>query len=245
VARAEPESTAVLEVTDLNVGYGNVPVLWKICLRVLPAELVALVGSNGAGKTTLLRALSGLIKTMGGNVSFAGRDITTIAPDLRVGMGLSQVPEGRLLFAGMTVQDNLIQGAFLIREKQVVRQNLERMLEYFPELKLKLKQLAGTLSGGEQQMCAIGRALMIRPKLLLIDEMSLGLAPVIVDRLAKIITRVNQEFRLAVLRVEQDVQMALESCHRGYVIENGRIVLEGDGLRLLADPRIRQAYLGL
>jgi branched-chain amino acid transport system ATP-binding protein len=119
------------------------------------------------------------------------------------------------------------------------------MLEYFPELKPKLKQLAGTLSGGEQQMCAIGRALMIRPKLLLIDEMSLGLAPVIVDRLAKIITRVNQEFRLAVLRVEQDVQMALESCHRGYVIENGRIVLEGDGQRLLADPRIRQAYLGL
>ena len=235
----------MLEVTDLNVGYGNVPVLWKISLRVLPAELVALVGSNGAGKTTLLRALSGLIKTMGGDVRFCGKDITTIAPDLRVGMGLGQVPEGRLLFAGMTVQDNLIQGAFLIREKQVVRQNLERMLEYFPELKLKLKQLAGTPSGGEQQMCAIGRALMIRPKLLLIDEMSLGLAPVIVDRLAKIIARVNQEFRLAVLRVEQDVQMALESCHRGYVIENGRIVLEGDGQNLLADPRIRQAYLGL
>jgi branched-chain amino acid transport system ATP-binding protein len=235
----------LLEVTDLDVGYGNVPVLWKISLRVLPAELVALVGSNGAGKTTLLRALSGLIKTMGGNVRFAGRDITPIAPDLRVGMGLSQVPEGRLLFAGMTVQDNLIQGAFLIREKQMVRQNLERMVEYFPELKPKLKQLAGTLSGGEQQMCAIGRALMIRPKLLLIDEMSLGLAPVIVDRLAKIITRVNQEFQLAVLWVEQDVQMALESCHRGYVIENGRIVLEGDGRQLLADPRIRQAYLGL
>jgi len=245
VARTEPESTPLLEVTDLDVGYGNVPVLWKIFLRVLPAELVALVGSNGAGKTTLLRALSGLIKTMGGNVRFAGRDITPIAPDLRVGMGLSQVPEGRLLFAGMTVQDNLIQGAFLIREKQVVRQNLGRMVEYFPELKPKLKQLAGTLSGGEQQMCAIGRALMISPKLLLIDEMSLGLAPVIVDRLAKIITRVNQEFRLAVLWVEQDVQMALESCHRGYVIENGRIVLEGDGRRLSGDPRVRQAYLGL
>ena len=229
----------------MNVGYGRVPVLWDICLHVLPGELVALVGSNGAGKTTLLRALSGLIKAMRGTIRFAGTDITPVSPDRRVGMGLSQVPEGRLLFAGMTVQDNLIQGAFLIDERRLVGENLERMLEYFPELKLKLRQLAGTLSGGEQQMCAIGRALMIQPKLLLIDEMSLGLAPVIVDRLGKIITRINQDFNLTILRVEQDVQMALESCHRGYVIENGRIVMEGDGQSLLASAQIRQAYLGL
>jgi branched-chain amino acid transport system ATP-binding protein len=238
----------LLKIEKLNVHYGFVRALKDISLDVEAGSIICIIGANGAGKSTLLKSISGIIRPFSGRIVFLENDLSGARPAHIVRIGISQVPEGRQIFFHHTVLENLELGAYLRmrrRNRDEVGKDLARIYQLFPVLAERKEQLAGTLSGGEQQMCAIGRALMIRPMLLLIDEMSLGLAPVIVDRLAKIITRVNQEFRLAVLRVEQDVQMALESCHRGYVIENGRIVLEGDGQRLLADPRIRQAYLGL
>jgi branched-chain amino acid transport system ATP-binding protein len=234
----------LLEVRDLCSGYGEVQVLWDISLEVRQGEVVALIGANGAGKTTLLYTLSQLVKPRSGSVFFAGRDLTRARPEEVVAAGIVHVPQGRRLFAGLTVKENLLQGVYLRRDREAIEEDLEWVFDLLPRLRERAGQLAGRLSGGEQQMCAIGRGLMSRPRLLLIDELSLGLAPLVVDNLLDLISQINQK-GTTVLLVEQDVQVALEHAHRGYVLETGRIVQARPAAELLEDPRIRQAYLGL
>ncbi len=236
---------ALLRVEKLNVAYGDVQVLWDVDLTVEAGDLTAIVGSNGVGKTTLLNSISGLLFPRTGQIYFDGASITRIPSYDRVRLGIAQAPEGRKLFAGMTVRENLLAGAYTITEFRRVNETLGWVLDYFPELRRRTSQLAGTMSGGEQQMCAIGRSLMSRPRLLLVDEMSLGLAPVIVDRLIEILGRINREEGMSILLVEQDVQVALELARKGYVIEAGRIALQGPSAELLADNRVKEAYLGL
>jgi branched-chain amino acid transport system ATP-binding protein len=230
----------MLEVTDLAAGYGRVQVLWDVDLEVGEGEVVALVGSNGAGKTTLLRAVSGMITPTGGEVRLAGDSLVGRAPEEAVRAGLAHVPEGRRLFAGLTVRENLRVGAYVHGE----RADIDRAVGLFPRLGERLDQVAGSLSGGEQQMCAIARGLMANPKLIMIDELSLGLAPKLVEQILERLTSVT-EAGTAVLLVEQDVDAALEAAARGYVLENGRIVASGESSALLEDPRIREAYLGV
>jgi branched-chain amino acid transport system ATP-binding protein len=239
-----PVRDTLLEVKDLSSGYGEVQILRDVSLEVKTKEIVALIGANGAGKTTLLWTISRLLRPMSGSVRLAGRDLTAARPEEVVGAGVVQVPQGRRLFAGLTVKENLLQGVYLRRDAERIEQDLERVFTLLPRLKERAGQLAGRLSGGEQQMCAIGRSLMSRPRLLLIDELSLGLAPLVVDHLLDLVTQINQE-GTTVLLVEQDVQVALEHAHRGYVLETGRIVQAASAAELLDDPRIRQAYLGL
>lgn len=229
----------------LDAGYGDVQILWGVSLAVASGEAVALIGSNGAGKTTLLRALSGTVPTRGGRVLFKGQDITGLSPDRRVALGLAHVPEGRQVFNGMTVRENLMMGAYTRRDGRAeVQADLERVLGLFPVLAERRDQLAGTLSGGEQQMVAIGRGLMGRPELLFIDELSLGLAPVVVERLVEAVREVHRA-GTTILLVEQDVQTALEMAARGYVIANGRVAMQGASADLLRSPEIREAYLGI
>jgi branched-chain amino acid transport system ATP-binding protein len=230
----------MLEVTGLAAGYGRVQVLWDVDLEVGEGEVVALVGSNGAGKTTLLRAVSGMITPTGGEVRLAGDSLVGRAPEEAVRAGLAHVPEGRRLFAGLTVRENLRVGAYVHGE----RADIDRAVGLFPRLGERLDQVAGSLSGGEQQMCAIARGLMANPKLIMIDELSLGLAPNLVEQILERLTSVT-EAGTAVLLVEQDVDAALEAAARGYVLENGRIVASGESSALLEDPRIREAYLGV
>ncbi len=234
----------LLEVRDLCAGYGQVQVLWDVSLDVRPGEIVALVGANGAGKTTLLNTISRLVKPRSGSITFTDRDLTRARPEEVVAAGIVQVPQGRRLFAGLSVRENLLQGGYLRRDRDGVGQDLEFVFRLLPRLEERAHQMAGRLSGGEQQMCAIGRALMSRPRLLLIDELSLGLAPLVVDHLLDLIARINEQ-GTAVLLVEQDVQVALEHAHRGYVLETGRMVQSSPAADLLGDPRIRRAYLGL
>ena len=219
------------------------PVLFDVDLELARGELVALIGANGAGKSTLLGALSGLVRIFRGSVRFADRPVTELRPEMIVANRLVHVPQGRRLFGTMTVERNLILGAYRRRDREV-RDDIERILQYFPLLRDKLDQDAGTLSGGEQQMVAIGRGLMGRPKLLMIDEPSLGLAPKIVDRVMEIVKTINQD-GTAVLLVEQDVVLALEIADRGYVLENGRIAMSGPAAELRRDPAVRKAYLGV
>ena len=235
---------ALLEVRDLSSGYGQVQILWDISLEVRQGEIVALIGANGAGKTTLLYTLSQLVKPRAGTIRFAGRDLTRARPEEVVAAGIVHVPQGRRLFPGLTVRENLLQGTYLRRDSARVEEDIEWVFGLLPRLKERASQLAGRLSGGEQQMCAIGRGLMSRPNLLLIDELSLGLAPLVVDHLLDLISQINMA-GTTVLLVEQDVQVALEHAHRGYVLETGRIVQSSPAAQLLQDPRIRQAYLGL
>ena len=244
--KAPPVATTetLLAVNGLSSGYGEVQILRDVTLEVREKEIVALIGANGAGKTTLLWTISRLLEPMAGSVRFAGIDITAARPDEVVGAGVVHVPQGRRLFAGLTVKENLMQGVYLRRDPVKIASDLERVYSLLPRLAERANQLAGRLSGGEQQMCAIGRGLMSRPRLLIIDELSLGLAPLVVDSLLALITQINQE-GTTVLLVEQDVQVALEHAHRGYVLETGRIVQTGPAAELLDDPRIRQAYLGL
>ena len=230
----------MLEVTGLAAGYGRVQVLWDVDLDVGEGEVVALVGSNGAGKTTLLRAVSGMITPTGGEVRLGGVSLVGRAPEEAVRAGLAHVPEGRRLFAGLTVRENLRVGAYVHGEHE----DIDRAVELFPRLGERLDQVAGSLSGGEQQMCAIARGLMANPKLIMIDELSLGLAPNLVEQILERLTSVT-EAGTAVLLVEQDVDAALEAAARGYVLENGRIVASGESSALLEDPRIREAYLGV
>jgi branched-chain amino acid transport system ATP-binding protein len=230
----------MLEVTGLAAGYGRVQVLWDVDLEVGEGEVVALVGSNGAGKTTLLRAISGMITPTDGEVRLAGDSLVGRAPEEAVRAGISHVPEGRRLFAGLTVRENLRVGAYVHGEHA----DIDRAIELFPRLGERLDQVAGSLSGGEQQMCAIARGLMANPKLIMIDELSLGLAPNLVEQMLERLTSVT-EAGTAVLLVEQDVDAALEAAARGYVLENGRIVASGESSALLEDPRIREAYLGV
>ena len=234
----------LLEVSNLSSGYGEVQVLWDVSLEVRPGEVVALIGANGAGKTTLLWTVSKLIRPWSGSIHFDGKNLTHASSDQMVSAGMVHVPQGRRLFPGLSVRDNLLQGAYLRQDKREIQSTLDWVLEILPRLKERLYQAAGFLSGGEQQMCAIGRGLMSKPRLLAIDELSLGLAPLVVDNLLRLIIDINKQ-GVTVLLVEQDVEVALEQAHRGYVLETGRVVQASKAKELLEDPRIRQAYLGL
>ncbi|XXV17465.1 ABC transporter ATP-binding protein [Sorangium sp. So ce1182] len=231
-------------MTDLATGYGEVQILWGVTLRLEPGKLTALVGSNGAGKTTLLRAVTGLLPARGGSVVFAGRDVTRLPAHARAGEGLVLVPEGRQLFADMTVHENLELGAFSRRAQPGLRRNLERVFEMFPRLADRRGQKAGTLSGGEQQMVAVARGLMADPKVLMLDELSLGLAPRLVLDLFESLRRLKAE-GLTMLLVEQNVAMAMAVSDYAYVLAEGRIHLEGEARELAKKEEVRRAYLGV
>src|SRR5216683_2401850 len=233
----------LLQVRGLSAGYDAGPVLFGIDLEVGPSELIALVGANGAGKSTLLGVLSGLVRATSGTIALAGEDVTNARPEVLVRKGVAHVPQGRRLFGTMSVEKNLLLGAYLRRDREV-GDDLVRVLDHFSGLKDKLSREAGTLSGGEQQMVAIGRGMMARPKLLMIDELSLGLAPKIVDRLIEAIRDINRE-GMALLLVEQDVLVAVDAANRAYVLENGRVALSGPAADVRDDPGVRKAYLGL
>jgi branched-chain amino acid transport system ATP-binding protein len=237
------ESAVLLEVRDLTAGFGAGPVLFGVDLDFRAGELLALIGANGAGKSTLLGVLSGLVPPSSGSVVFAGRDLTGARPEQVVKAGIAHVPQGRRLFGSMTVDQNLRLGAYLRRDREV-RQDVDRVVQYFPALGDKLHRVAGTLSGGEQQMVAIGRGMMARPRLLMIDEPSLGLAPKVVESVIEVCKAINRD-GVSVLLVEQDVLVALEAADRGYVLENGRIALSGLASELQDNPAIRKAYLGV
>lgn len=234
---------ALLEVSRLNAGYGGMPVLRDIGIVVRAAEIVAMVGSNGAGKTTMLRAISRLIDARG-EIRFGGRDLGRATADEVFSLGLVQVPEGRQLFDRMSVEENLLMGAYLRgSDPKSVAHDLERVYAIFPKLKERRRQAAGTMSGGEQQMCAVGRGLMSAPRLLMIDELSLGLSPLLVEQLVEALIALNRE-GLTILVVEQDVVAALEVSRTAYVMDTGRVTQHGESAALLADPAVRRAYLG-
>jgi branched-chain amino acid transport system ATP-binding protein len=232
----------MLEIHELGAGYGRVQVLWAVSLTVGEGEIVSLVGSNGAGKTTLLRAASGLLSPVEGKITFKGREIGGLPPEQIVRRGIAHVPEGRRLFAGLTVEENLRIGAYARDGGE--GEDLERVASLFPRLAERMNQVAGSLSGGEQQMCAIARGLMSGPELLMVDELSLGLAPNLVDQLLERLTEIR-DAGTSILLVEQDVEAALRIAARSYVIETGQIVASGSGDELLADDRVREAYLGV
>lgn len=234
----------MLKIEHLNAGYGDLQVLWDIQLEIQAGEVVALIGSNGAGKSTLLWVLSGLLKPMSGAIWFEGENLAGLPPDRIVALGLTQVPQGRRLFAGLTVKENLLQGAYTRSDKAGLADDLEFVLTLFPRMKERLKQAAGSLSGGEQQMCAVGRGLMARPKMLLVDEVSLGLAPIVVESIYEAIRKVRAR-GTTVLIVEQDVQVALEQADRGYVLDVGHLIMSGAASELLTSPKIKEAYLGI
>jgi branched-chain amino acid transport system ATP-binding protein len=234
----------VLELTDVHVRYGNIRALQGVSLRVESGELVALIGSNGAGKSTTLRTISGLLRPAQGTITFEGADITTAATDRIVARGISHCPEGRRIFGSLTVLENLRLGAVSRSDSTAVAADLEMVFELFPLLKERLGQAGGTLSGGEQQMLAIGRALMSRPRLLLLDEPSLGLAPLMVERIFATIAELRRQGR-TILLVEQNVHQALDVADRAYVLETGRIMLDGPASVLRHDPKVEQSYLGV
>jgi branched-chain amino acid transport system ATP-binding protein len=234
----------MLKIEQLNAGYGDIQVLWNVNLEIQTGEVVALIGSNGAGKSTLLWTLSGLLKPKSGSIYFEGEDIAAAGPDRIVALGLTQVPQGRRLFAGLTVKENLLQGAYSRSDKAGIAEDLDFVLALFPRMQERFNQAAGSLSGGEQQMCAVGRGLMARPKLLMVDEVSLGLAPIVVEAIYEAIGKVRAR-GMTVLIVEQDVQIALEQADRGYVLDVGHLIMSGAASDLLANPKIREAYLGI
>ncbi|GAA2668144.1 ABC transporter ATP-binding protein [Actinoplanes palleronii] len=234
----------LLELKDLTLLYGRIQALHGISLTVGEGEIVALIGANGAGKSTTMRAISGLRAVAQGSILFDGEDITKLRADLRVVRGVSQSPEGRGVFPGMSVRENLEMGAYTRRNRAEIDEDLDRVFTLFPRLKEREKQAGGTMSGGEQQMLAVGRALMSRPKLLLLDEPSMGLAPMLIQQIFDIIVEINQQ-GTTVLLVEQNAQQALSRAHRAYVLETGRIVKEGTGQELLHDPAVKDAYLGV
>ena len=233
----------LLEAKDLNVYYGAIHALQGVSFSVDEGEIVSLIGANGAGKSTTLKTISGLLRPRVGDVLLRGESLKTMPAQDIVRRGVIHVPEGRKIFAPLTVQENLEMGAFSRKDKAEIRQNLERVFKSFPRLKERLSQLGGTLSGGEQQMLAIGRGLMAQPKVLLLDEPSMGLAPILVEEIFSIIKEINAQ-GVAILLVEQNALMALSVANRGYVLETGRIVLEGTGQALLQDPQVMKAYLG-
>ena len=235
---------ALLELQGVDAFYGRVQALHGVSIAVEQSEIVALIGSNGAGKTTTLRTISGLMHPANGSISFDGTDITKTAAHKIVGLGICQSPEGRRLFPRMQVIDNLQMGAYTRTDKPGIQQDMERVFDLFPRLKERSTQLAGTLSGGEQQMLAMGRAMMSRPKLLMLDEPSLGLAPILVDTIFKTIQEINAA-GTPILLVEQNAVRALEVAHRGYVLETGNVVQKGSGKELLNSPDVQRAYLGM
>jgi branched-chain amino acid transport system ATP-binding protein len=234
----------LLKVKHLDVSYGDIQVLWDVSFEVREKEILVLIGVNGAGKSTTLRTISGLLRPLKGSIEFNGVRLDRTPEDRISEYGLAHVPEGRRLFPEMTVEENLILGSLAPRAKAKRKETLKRVYHLFPRLEERRKQLARTLSGGEQQMCAIGRGLMSHPKLLMFDEPSLGLAPILVQEIFHMIQQINQE-GTTVLLVEQNVRQSLTIGHRAYVLENGRIILEGTGEDLLNHPQIKEAYLGI
>ncbi|HZN18306.1 MAG TPA: ABC transporter ATP-binding protein [Micromonosporaceae bacterium] len=234
----------LLDVAGVSLLYGRIQALHEVSLRVDEGEIVALIGANGAGKTTTMRAISGIRPVSTGRVVFAGEDITRLRADLRVVRGLCQAPEGRGIFPGMSVLENLEMGAYTRRDRPAIVADLDRVFGLFPRLAERRRQAGGTLSGGEQQMLTIGRALMSRPRLLLLDEPSMGLAPMLIQQIFGIITEINEQ-GTTILLVEQNAQQALRRAHRAYVLETGRIVRSGTADELLHDPAVKEAYLGV
>jgi branched-chain amino acid transport system ATP-binding protein len=233
----------MLRISNLNVFYGVIQALHDVSLEVRQGEIVTLIGSNGAGKSTTLMTLSGVVEPASGKVEFEGKDLEDVAPHERVTAGLVQSPEGRRVFSSLTVAENLDLGAYARKDKANVKTDLDEIFEMFPRLQERRNQAAGTLSGGEQQMLAIGRALMSKPKLLLLDEPSLGLAPLLVKEIFHDLKRIRER-GVTVLLVEQNAHLALEIADRAYVLETGRVILEGDANEIAANPRVKEAYLG-
>jgi branched-chain amino acid transport system ATP-binding protein len=235
---------ALLELSGVSVHYGRIGALSGVSLTVDAGEIVSLIGANGAGKTTTMRAISGIRPLSAGRISFDGQDITRLRADLRVVRGICQAPEGRGVFPGMTVMENLDMGAYARKDRKRLTADYERVFELFPRLAERRKQTGGTMSGGEQQMLAIARALMSKPRLLLLDEPSMGLAPQFIQQIFRIITEINQQ-GTTILLVEQNAHQALSRAHRAYVLETGSIVKSGTGAEMLADPSIKESYLGV
>jgi branched-chain amino acid transport system ATP-binding protein len=235
----------MLKVEGLNGGYGDVQILWDVNLEIEEGGITALVGANGVGKTTLIRTLAGSLSPYTGRIIFDGNDITKVSQPQRAAMGIMMVPEGRQLYSGLSVEDNLIMGAYTRRDRSAVKDDLEWVYEILPRLRERRRQLAGTLSGGEAQMCAVGRGLMAAPKTLLLDELSLGLAPVVVDSLIAVLKDIQVKKGLSILLVDQDVQVALGIAEKGYVFVHGHVEISGDSKSLLENPEIQKAYLGI
>ena len=233
----------MLEIKDLNVFYGAIHALKGISLTVGDGELVSLIGANGAGKTTTLHTISGLLTAASGSITLDGKDLQKVAPNTIISLGLAHVPEGRHVFARMTVEENLRMGAYIVKDQKKIAENLEKVYHHFPRLKERYRQLAATLSGGEQQMLATGRALMTDPKIVLMDEPSMGLSPLLVKEIFAIIEELHKS-GITILLVEQDAKMALAVSDRAYVLETGTISMEGKASDLAADDRVRKAYLG-
>ena len=233
----------MLKVDHLNVYYGVIHAIKNVSFEVNEGEIVALIGANGAGKTSIMHAISGLLKTSEGQISFLSEDITKMPAHKIIARQLAQVPEGRRIFSQLTVQDNLEMGAYL-RTDNKIQEDLDKVYQRFPRLKERKGQLAGTLSGGEQQMLAMGRALMSKPKLLLLDEPSMGLSPILVNEIFKIIQEINKEDGVTVLLVEQNANKALSIANRSYVLETGNITISGDAKEVANNPKVREAYLG-
>lgn len=234
----------MLEVVDLKVAYGAIEALHGVDFSVKAGEIVTLIGANGAGKSTTLRAISGLVRPRSGTIRFEGRPINTLPAHEIVRLGIAHVPEGRMIFANLSVMENLRMGAYLQNDKAVIARELEYVFAVFPRLKERERQVAGTLSGGEQQMLAIGRALMGKPRFLMLDEPSLGIAPLLVKSIFEQIVKINRDQGLTILLVEQNANLALRVSGRGYVLETGRLTLSDSSAALLADPKVRSAYLG-
>jgi branched-chain amino acid transport system ATP-binding protein len=234
----------MLSVSDLHVSYGAITALAGVSFTIPQGAIVTLIGGNGAGKTTTLRTISGLLRPKGGRIAFLDEDITSVPSHRIVSRGLSQVPEGRMIFSNLTVDENLSMGAFLLRDSQLVAKNRDYVFSVFPRLKERVKQMAGTLSGGEQQMLAIGRALMGSPKFLMLDEPSLGIAPRLISTIFEKIVEINQTHGITILLVEQNANLALEVSSYAYVLETGRVVMQGESKQLRADPRLKATYLG-
>ncbi len=234
----------MLEIKELEVCYGSISALQRISMKVESGSIVTLVGANGAGKTTTLRTISGLVRARAGSITFCGEDITNLPPHKLVARGLAQSPEGRMVFANLTVMENLKMGAYLRNDKANFPKELDYIFGIFPRLKEREKQTAGTLSGGEQQMLAIGRALMSKPNFLMLDEPSLGIAPLLVKTIFEKIIEINQSLGITILLVEQNANLALEVSSYGYVLETGRIILEDASPALRVNPQVREAYLG-
>ncbi|MDE1570662.1 ABC transporter ATP-binding protein [Aquabacter sediminis] len=238
-------SETLLSITGLESGYGDIQVLWGVDLEVQAGEIVCLVGSNGVGKTTLLKTISGLLRPKAGSIRMGEQELAAATPEAVLRAGIAHVPEGRRLFRTMSVRDNLLMGAYLRSPSdRAVAEDLDKVMRMFPRLAERANQDAATLSGGEQQMCAIGRGIMGRPKLLMIDELSLGLAPKAVEQLSESLKEINR-FGISILLVEQDVMTALELSHRGYVMDRGRVSMSGTSAVLAAAPEVREAYMGM
>ncbi len=235
----------MLNIENVSTYYGNIQALKDISISVKEGEIITLIGANGAGKSTTLMSLCGIVPVRSGKITFQGKDITKMNPDKIVSLGISQVPEGRRIFPLLSVRENLDMGAFLRDDKEEIKKDIEYIYSLFPRLAERRNQQGGTLSGGEQQMLAISRALMARPRLLLLDEPSLGLAPLIVQQIFEIIKKVNEENKTTIFLVEQNANMALKIAHRGYVLETGRITMTDDADKLLSNEDVKKAYLGM